>query len=153
MSKLIYLMPLWAGCQDYLVKALQVIQNKAARSVAKMDIFTPTRALLKVCGWMSVRQLMAYHSIILLHKTLSTKAPEYLYKKVTAGGQFSYKTRQAAECPAEFSFTVHHPTNNGTIRQAGSGNKLGMSKNGWCWRSVEMYNTLPTNLRLEQKLP
>ena len=95
---------------------------------------------------------MAYHSIILLHKTLSTKAPEYLYKKVTAGGQFSYKTRQAAECPAEFSFTVHHPTNNGTIRQAVC-NKLGMSKNGWCWRSVEMYNTLPTNLRLEQKLP
>ena len=75
-----------------------------------------------------------------------------MYKKVTAGGQFSYKTRQAAECPAEFSFTVQHPTNNGTIRQAG-GNKLGMSKNGWCWRSVEMYNTLPTNLRLEQKLP
>ena len=94
---------------------------------------------------------MAYHSIILLHKTLATKTPEYLYKKVSAGGQFTYKTRQAAECPAEFSFTVQHPTNNGTIRQAG-GNKLGMSKNGWCWRSVQMYNTLPTNLRLEQKL-
>ena len=152
MSKLIYLMPLWAGCQDYLVKALQVIQNKAARSVAKMGIFTPTRTLLKACGWMSVRQLMAYHSIILLHKTLSIKAPEYLYKKVTAGGQFSHKTRQAAECPAEFSFIVQHPTNNGKIRQA-DGNKMGISKKGWCWRSIEMYNTLPTNLRLEQKLP
>jgi hypothetical protein len=105
-SKLIYLMPLWSGCEEYLVKALQVIQNKAARSVANLGIFTPTRTLLKTCGWMSVRQLMAYHSIILLHKTLTTKAPEYMYKKVTAAGNFSYKTRQAAECPAEFSFSV-----------------------------------------------
>ena len=45
MSKLIYLMPLWAGCEDYLIKVLQVIQNKAARSVAKLGIYTPTRVL------------------------------------------------------------------------------------------------------------
>ena len=51
---------------------------------------------------MSVRQLMSYHSIILLDKTLTTEAPDYMYKKVTAAGQFSYKTRQTAECPAEF---------------------------------------------------
>ena len=45
MSKLIYLMPLWSGCEDYLVSALQVIQNKAARSVTKLSIFTPTKTL------------------------------------------------------------------------------------------------------------
>ena len=56
MSKQIYLMPLWAGCDDYLIKVLQVIQNR-----------------------------------------------------------------------------------------------LGMSKDGWCWRSVEHYNRLPTDLRLEKK--
>ena len=140
-------MPLWAGCEEYLVKALQVIQNKAARSVTKLSIFTPTKVLLKNCGWMSVKQLMVYHSIVLLNKTLANQSPEHMYKKATAGGQFSYKTRQAA-----VSFSVQHPTNNGTIRQAG-GHKLGMSKNGWCWRSVEIYNTLPTDLRLERKLP
>ena len=75
-----------------------------------------------------------------------------MFKKVTAGGQLSYETRQAAVCPTEFSFSVQHPTNNGAIRQAG-GHKLGMSKNGWCWRSVETYNTLPTDLRLERKIP
>ena len=96
---------------------------------------------------------MAYHSIVLLHKTLANQSPEYLFKKVTAGGQFPYKTRQAAACPTEFSFSVQHPTNNGAIRQGGGGgHKLGMSKNGWCWRSVEIYNTLPTDLRLERKL-
>ena len=142
-SKLIYLMPLWSGCDEYLVKGLQVIQNKAARSVAKVSFFTPIKTLLKTCGWLSVRQLMAYHSLVLLYKTLSNKVPQYLYEKVSAGGQSPYKTRQ-------FSFSVQHPTENGAIRQAG-GQRLTKYKEGWCWRSVELFNTLPRNLRLETK--
>ena len=152
MSKLIYLMPLWSGCEDYLVNSLQVVQNKAARTVAKLNIFTPTKTLMKVCGWMSVRQLMAYHSLVLLHKTLRSKTPVYLHQKVTSGGHFPYRTRTASACPPGFSFTVSHPTDNGAIRQQ-SGSKLGLSKQGWCWSSVELYNLLPTDLRLETKLP
>ena len=129
-----------------------MIQNKAARSVAKLNKPTPTKILLNTCDWLSVRQLMAYHSLILLHKTLAHQAPKYLYEKVTASGQFKYKTRQASECPPQFSFCVQHPTDNGTIRQDTS-TKLGLVKKGWCWRSVEMFNTLPTNMRLEKKLP
>ena len=152
MSKLIYLMPLWAGCEDYLIKSLQIIQNKAARSVANLSIFTPSRTALKACGWMSVRQLLAYHSLMLLHKTLVNKTPVYLYEKLTASGPFSYSTRQTATCPPGFSFTVNHPTYNGTLRQA-SGSMLDISKQGWCWRSVQLYNTLPDGLRLERKMP
>ena len=152
MSKLIYLMPLWSGCEDYLIKSLQVVQNKAARSVAKLGTFTPTKNLLKACGWMSVRQLMAYHSIMLLHKTMVNRTPIYLYKKLTASGPFQYNTRQAATCPPGFSFTVSHPSSNGTIRQE-SGAKLDISKQGWCWRAAEQYNTLPDGLRLERELP
>ena len=151
MSKLIYLMPLWSGCEDYLVNALQVVQNKAARTVAKLSVFTSTRVLLKTCGWLSVKQLMAYHSLVLLHKTLEHQAPAYLFKKVTMAGQFHYQTRQTASCPSEFSFSVQHPSDNGTVRQV-SGTRLGISRQGWCWRSVELYNTLPTDLRLERKL-
>ena len=63
---------------------------------------------------------------------------------MTADGQFKYKTRQSSECPREFSFSVQHPKDNGTIRQD-SNTKLGISKKGWCWKSVVLYNTLPTN--------
>ena len=49
-SKLIYLMPAWVGCEEYLVDVLQVCQNKAARLVTKLDRFTPTRVLLRQCG-------------------------------------------------------------------------------------------------------
>ena len=55
----------------------------------------------------NIRQLMAYHSLFLLYKTLKSKTPKYLHEKVSAGGQFPYSTRQAAECPADFSFSVH----------------------------------------------
>ena len=151
MSKLIYLMPLWSGCEEYLVKALQVVQNRAARTVTKLSVFTSSRILLKTCGWMSVRQLMAFHSLVLLHKTLEHQAPAYLFKKVTAAGQFHYQTRQTATCPREFSFSVQHPTDNGTLRQV-SGTRLGISRQGWCWRSVDMFNSLPADLRLEKKL-
>ena len=151
MSKLIYLMPLWAGCEDYLVTALQVIQNKAARSITKLSYFTPTKTILKSCQWMSVRQLMTYHSLVLLYKTLKQKTPEYLHDRVTSGGHFPYNTRQAATCPEGFSFNVQHPINSGTVRQV-SGNKLDLSKLGWCWRSVDIYNTIPDHIRLETNI-
>ena len=59
MSKLIYLMPVWMGCEDYLVNALQVCQNMVARLVTKLDRYryTPTNVLLQQCGWLPVRQL------------------------------------------------------------------------------------------------
>ena len=46
MSKLIYLMPLWSGCEDYLVRSLQVVQNKAARG-RSAEIYTMQKNVLK----------------------------------------------------------------------------------------------------------
>ena len=149
MSKL---MPLLSVCEEHLVKALQVVQNKAARSVARLDIFTPTQTLMRVCGWMSVRQLLVYHSLVLFHKTLKNKSPVYLHKKITAGGRYPYKRKQAARCPPGFFFEVLHPTASGAVRPE-QGSRLGLSRHGWCLRSTELYNTLPTDLRLEIKIP
>ena len=143
-------MPLWSGCEDYLVNSLQVVQNKAARTVDKLNIFTPTKTLMKVCGWMSVRQLLAYHSLVLLHKTLRSKTPVYLHQKVTSGGHFPYKTRRAAACPPGFSFTVSHPTDSGAIRQQ-SGFKLRISKQGWCWNSVKLFKARHKATKLQEK--
>ena len=137
MSKLIYLMPLWSGCEDYLVKMLQVVQNKAARVVTRLNNFTPTKTLLSACGWMSVKQLLVYHSVILLHRTVETKKPDYLYSKVKSGGEYSYNTRQA---------------DSGSIRQ-GPGPSLDLSAKSWRWKSIEVFNALPTNLKMEKKLP
>jgi hypothetical protein len=38
-------MPVWIGCEDNLVNALQVTVNKDARLVTKLDIFIPHAAV------------------------------------------------------------------------------------------------------------
>ena len=68
MSKLNFMMPLWAGCPDYLINGLQVCQNDAARIITKHDRAMPVKQLLKECGWRSVRQEMFYHTALLVHK-------------------------------------------------------------------------------------
>ena len=65
MSKLAYLIPLWGGCQKFLVHGLQVMQNKAARYVIKRDRFTSTKVLLMQCGWLSVNQMVFFHTLVL----------------------------------------------------------------------------------------
>ena len=42
MSKLCYLIQLWGGCEGYLLHSLQVLQNRAARSVTGWSGFTST---------------------------------------------------------------------------------------------------------------
>ena len=69
-SALIYLIQLWGGTQDYLIKALQISQNKAMRYITQRSWFTPTRLLLKQCNWLSVRQLLCYHTIITIDRLI-----------------------------------------------------------------------------------
>ena len=97
MSKLVYLIPLWGGCEKFLIKALQIIQNKAARSVTKQGIFTPVQLLLKQCGWLSVHQLVFFHTLVLLFKTNQNKTPQYLFDMTSS--DLNYKTR--AENPGK----------------------------------------------------
>ena len=94
---------------------------------------------------------MVYQSLF-FHKTLNNQTPVYLYKKNTAGGSYPYKTRQAATCPPGFSFEVLHPTARGKVRPEPV-SRLGLSRQGWCLRSTELYKTLPPELRLEIKIP
>ena len=47
MSKLMYLMPLWGGCEDSLLKALQVVQNKVARLVTRRGFILQLKYYLK----------------------------------------------------------------------------------------------------------
>ena len=75
MSSLIYLIQLWGGSSAYLLHLLQVIQNCAARQVTRLNWYTPTKTLLDQCGWLSVKQLSIYHSLVLVYKVKSDKKP------------------------------------------------------------------------------
>ena len=137
LSKLAYLIPLWGGCEDYLIKALQVIQNKAARAVTGLNCFTSTKELLKTCNWLSVRQMVFYFTVLTTHKTIMNGAPKYLKDRLCSN--FPYRTRQKTQGELRFGQTF-----------AG---KHSLTHDSFCYRSVNDYNSIPAAIRLEQKLP
>ena len=82
MSKLIYCIPLWGGTSVEMIRMLQVVQNKAARYITKLDWYTPSETLMKQCNWFNIKQLIAYHSLLSLHKNLVFNQPMYMFKKL-----------------------------------------------------------------------
>jgi hypothetical protein len=95
MSKLTYLITLWGGAQQYLLSALQVQQLTAARAVCGFGCWGwSKKRLLDKVGWLSVRQLIFYHTALQTIKTLRTGKPLDLYEAITS--DYPYRTRSAA---------------------------------------------------------
>ena len=111
------------------MKALQTIQLKAARSVTGHDRFASTREVLRQCGWLSVRQLTAYHTLLLLRNVMKNKSPVALYKMFD--DEYCYNTRQAASGKLK----CHRKP------------KLELIKKSFGWRAVELCNRLPEDIR------
>ena len=82
-STLNYVIQVYGCCSDYLLTFLQVLQNKAARHVTRLPWRTSTSTLLNQCGWLSVRQLVRFHSLVLLYKIKTEKSPKYLYDQLS----------------------------------------------------------------------
>ena len=77
MSKFLYPLQLWSGCPNYLLNLLQILQNRSARLVSNKDRYTPVKELLSSCGWLSIRQLVAFHRVLLLYKVNYDRKPKY----------------------------------------------------------------------------
>ena len=93
-SKLVYLITLWGNAQQYLLNTLQVQQLAAARAVCGVQSMRWSRTrLLRTVGWMSIRQLIVYHTVLQAHKTLTTGKPSILYDSLVS--QYPYQTRSA----------------------------------------------------------
>ena len=131
MSKLVYLISLWGGCENYLIRTLQIIQNKAARVVTKLDWDTPTKVLLSQCGWLSVQQLAYYHTVILVYNILHSGQPKYLHNFFNM--QYKVKTRLADQQllkPSQVD-APHHDLVTDSFR----------------WRGLHQWNDLPFKIR------
>ena len=95
MSKLAYFITLWGGAPQYLTRAVQVQQLVAARAVCGYhSLRWSRRQLLDKVGWLSVNQLLFYHTALQAHKTLQTGLPKPLYQSLTV--DHPYRTRSAA---------------------------------------------------------
>ena len=125
MSKIVYLISVWGGAQQYLINALQVQQLVAARAVCGSGCWRWSRTkLLNKTGWMSVRQLVFFHAVLQIHKTMKTGVPRSLYESLQ--GQYPYQIRNAS---------------NGLIRQNSS------TRGTFKHRAIQCYNQVPADIR------
>ena len=95
-SRLVYLITVWGGTKQYLLRALKVQQLNAARTVCGYHSrWWSTRRLLQHVGWLSVRQLVFFHTALQAHKTMVTGVPRPLFSHLTADNP--YRTRSVTE--------------------------------------------------------
>ena len=86
----------WGGTKQYLLRALQVQQLNAARTVCGFHSrWWSTRRLLQHVGWLSVRQLVFFHTALQTHKTIVTGVPRPLFSHLSADNP--YRTRSVTE--------------------------------------------------------
>ena len=82
MSVLNYMIVLWGGSEQNLIKMIQTSQNRAARYVTQQSWYTPTRKMLKQCGWLSIKQMIFFNSVLQIWKTLDNQAPSSVFSKL-----------------------------------------------------------------------
>ena len=136
LSKLIFQISLWGGAEDYLLNSLQIIQNKAARFVTRRGRYTPVAELLKQCGWLSVKQLVFYHSVMVIYKSILTTYPKYIFSKLST--QFPYNTRLAQSDSVRMGSEFQ--------------SKLELTENSFMNRATISFNMLPPELREIEKV-
>ena len=93
--------------------------------------------LLKHCNYLSIRQMVVYYSVVLVHKVLVQKAPVHLHQilrhALHSGVQHQYETRTAG------------------MRQVAPA-RLAAANTSWRWRAAAQYAALPVELREEGSL-
>ena len=83
MSSLTYIIQVYGSCSNYLLNLLQVQQNTAARCITKLPWMTSTKPLFHQCDWLSVRQLVIYHTLALLHRIITDKKPANIFQHIS----------------------------------------------------------------------
>ena len=74
-SVLVYCLPLYGGLGDGELKNLQVLQNKAAQVATLSPPRAERKIMFDTLGWLSVNQLIFYHTVISIFKIRSFKEP------------------------------------------------------------------------------
>ena len=127
-SKVVFLISVWGGTEQYLLDSVQIIINKAMRVICKVGKSTRLADLQRMTGWMSIRQSVKYHSLMEARRILTSQQPTYLYKKLSTalqGRQHDYQTRHGGQLAAP---------------------RLALVESSWLHRVVADYRGLPRDI-------
>ena len=125
-SVLVYCLSLYGGCDLAEIKQLQVLQNKAARIVTYCPPRSSREMMYNKLKWLTVHQLISYHTLLTVFKIRQSGEPEYL---------------------AGFL-----KTDSRTSRIVIPNTKLTLAMKSFVWRGSRDWNLLPFNLRNSVKI-
>ena len=125
-SVLTYCLPVFGGCSQGDIESLQVMQNSAARFVTQCGRMTNRKLLLCQTGWLSVRQLIQYHTALCTFRVRESLEPEYL-------GEILVRDNRVNK--------IIIPNSN-----------LTLAKKSFCFRGAEEWNKLPESIRSLKKV-
>ena len=77
-SVLVYCLPVFGGCDKTEIKQLQVLQNKAAQIVTHSPPRAERVVIYNKLNWLTVNQLVSYHTLLTVFKIRQCGEPEYL---------------------------------------------------------------------------
>ena len=120
-SVLVYCLPLFGGMGVVMIRELQILQNKAARLVCRLPLQTSRKVLFRKLKWLTVNQLIWYHTLLSVFKIKISKEPEYLAK--------------------------HFCLENRNQRIIVSNPSLSLAYESFCFRGSVQWNKLPKELR------
>ena len=106
-------------------RKLQVLQNKVLRMKTNLPYETHTSELLKESNELSVHQLVAYHTLLTVHKSVFKNTPKYISQK------FNLK-----------------PENNRQLNTVSISGTLTVTKGGFMYRGGCLWNQLPNEIRI-----
>ena len=125
-SVLVYCLPLFGGCDISERKQLQVVQNKAAQIVTHSPPRANREAMYKKLQWLTVNQLITYHTLLTVFKIRQTGEPEYLARLLQLDSR--------------------------TGRIIIPNTSLTLAKNSFVWRGSANWNMLPLEFRNSSKI-
>ena len=125
-SILVYCLPLFGGCNTSHIKSIQVLQNRAARVVTHLPPRSNREFMYNKLKWLTVNQLVVYHTLLTVFKIRLSGEPEYLAKY------------------------LRHDNRLGKIIIPNT--TLSLARRSFTWRGSENWNSLPVDLRECRKI-
>ena len=120
-SVLVYCLPVFGGCDKYELESLQVMQNKAARLVTNSPIRTRRKELFAKLDWLTVNQLVFYHSALTTYRIRASSEPEYLSNIMSRDNRAG-------------RIIIPNTT-------------LSLAMKSYCYRGASQWNSLPYSIR------
>ena len=77
-SVLCYCLPLFGGCSKLELNSLQVLQNSAVRIALNLPPRAHRNYMYDMVGWLTVKQLVAYHTCLAVYRIRKSQQPEHL---------------------------------------------------------------------------